>query len=174
MNGPRVQLGRALRGRVGADTHRALTRAARRGARRLGLGSAAIGIRLVDDAEMIDLHRRHLGTAVPTDVLSFPGEAIGLEANADEGSPNERDDEPAFASAGDIAIDWDQVERQAEGSDPGARACEAMSLLVHGLCHLVGHDHATPAQARRMLAAERQVARAVDLGHIRRDYRRRR
>lgn len=171
MSGVRIGLARGLRGRIDGDTRRALARAARRGARRLGFDPGAIAVRLIDDAEMIELHRRHLGTAVPTDVLSFVGDALGEAAFDDDDDAPEI---PMPTSIGDIAIDWDQVERQAEAADAGALAREATSLLVHGLCHLAGHDHGTPAEARRMLAAERRVARAVGLDALRRDYGRRR
>jgi len=38
---------------------------------------------------------------------------------------------------------------------------ELARLLIHGVLHLLGHDHLRPAEARRMRAEERRVARAL-------------
>jgi probable rRNA maturation factor len=151
-----VQIDRRVRGAVDAEARRALARVARAAGRRLGFSSAelaGLGLRLVDDATITELCRVHLGDAHVTDVLSFPA-----------------GDDPFFACAGDIAIDWAQVQRQASAPGVRARAQEATQLLVHGLAHLAGHDHGTRAQARRMLRAERAAARAAGLAPPRRSY----
>jgi probable rRNA maturation factor len=154
----RVAIEPALRGRVPASVVRRLVRVARRGAARLGLakGGATLGVRLVDDAAMIELQRRHLGTAVPTDVLSFPPVELPFA-----------EDRPA---AGDVAIDWDQVMRQASAPSVAAWTEEAAQLLVHGLAHLAGHDHDTPAHARKMLFAEIRAARTAGITTPHRPY----
>lgn len=124
---------------VGRDLRRRLGAIATRAGRRLGLSTAQLrmlGVRIVGDATMIDLHRRHLGSARPTDVLSFPADDAGL---------------------GDIAIDWPQVCRQAQGDV----LAEAAQLVVHGLVHLIGHDHGCRPDARRMFRAERRAARSA-------------
>ena len=156
----RVAIEPSLRGRIPGAVVRRLVAVARRGAARLGLakGGAMLGVRLVDDAAMIELHRRHLGTAVPTDVLSFPP----LEL------PTFDDD--ARTAAGDVAIDWDQVLRQAPWPSVEAWTEEAAQLLVHGLAHLAGHDHDTRARARKMLRAEIRAARTARIGAPRRPY----
>jgi probable rRNA maturation factor len=155
----RIAVDASLRGRVPAIVVRTLARVARRGAARLGLGQGLVGVRLVDDAVMIELHRRHLGTAVPTDVLSFPPLSLPF-ADGDLRRPD----------AGDIAIDWEQVIRQAPA--PGLAACveEAAQLVVHGLAHLAGHDHDVAPRARRMERAEIRAARTAGIGVPRRQY----
>lgn len=157
----RVAVDASLRGRVPAIVVRTLERVARRGAARLGLGQGLVGVRIVDDAVMIELHRRHLGSAIPTDVLSFP--SVDLPLADDETRPH----------AGDIAIDWDQVLRQAP--TPALAACieEAAQLVVHGLAHLAGHDHDAPPRARKMARAEIRAARTARIGEPRRPYARR-
>lgn len=129
---------------LGRDTIRRLGTIAARAGRRLGMSTAhlrSLGVRIVGDTTMIELHRRHLGTAKPTDVLSFESE--------DPEHP------------GDIAIDWDQVRRQAIVKVEAGLCDEAEQLVIHGLAHLVGHDHARRADARRMLRAERAAARSA-------------
>ncbi|HET6584234.1 MAG TPA: rRNA maturation RNase YbeY [Nannocystaceae bacterium] len=157
----RVVVDRALGRRVPAATVQRITRVARRAAARLGLarGGAVLGIRIVDDAAMIELHRRHLGTAEPTDVLSFP--ALELPFAADDG------ERPA---AGDIAIDWDQLVRQSAGWGALAWTREAEQLVVHGIAHLAGHDHDTRARARRMARAELRAARTAGVAAQERPY----
>ena len=150
-----VRVDRSVRASIDGDARRLLARVARRAAHRLGFSSAEIdglGLRIVDDATISELCRDHLGDAHVTDVLSFP--AL---------------DDPFDASAGDIAIDWQQVQRQAFGG-PRAWADEAAQLLVHGLAHLAGHDHDEPGAAQRMLAAERLAARAAGIAPPRRPY----
>ena len=128
----------------GHATLRRLGLVAARAGRRLGLSTAdlrSLGIRIVGDTAMIELHRRHLGTARPTDVLSFE---------------SDYPDHP-----GDIAIDWDQVRRQALANSAAGLCVEAEQLVIHGIAHLVGHDHGRRADARRMLRAERAAARSA-------------
>ncbi len=157
----RVAVDASLRGRVPALVVRTLERVARRGAARLGLGQGIVGVRLVDDAVMIELHRRHLGSAVATDVLSFPPVSLPLL------------DEDVRPHAGDIAIDWAQVIRQAPAPVLGAWIEEAAQLVVHGLAHLAGHDHDAPPRARKMARAEIRAARTAGIGEPRRPYARR-
>jgi len=154
----RVAIEPALRGRIPAEVVHRLVAVARRAAARLGLGKggAMLGVRLVDDAVMIELHRRHLGSAVVTDVLSFP--------------PIELPFADARPAAGDVAIDWDQVMRQSPAASLAAWTEEAAQLLVHGLAHLAGHDHDTRARARKMLRAEMRAARTARITPPRRPY----
>jgi probable rRNA maturation factor len=154
----RLQVDRDVAAAVGLGTRRRLVAVATRAGRRLGLATASLrtlGLRVVGDATMIELHRRHLGTAVPTDVLSFPGDDDG---DGDGDGDSDGDDEVGI---GDIAIDWDQVRRQAMLAGPEGWCDEAAQLVVHGLAHLVGHDHARRPEGRRMLRAEIRAARSA-------------
>lgn len=152
----RLHIDDELRGDIDGDVQRLLVRVVRTAGRRLGFSRAeldGLGLRLVGDATITELCRVHLGDAHVTDVLSFPG-----------------GDDPFAPSAGDIAIDWSQVQRQATVQGARGWAQEAAQLLVHGLVHLAGHDHGTRSEARRMLRAERVAARAAGLPTPRRSY----
>jgi probable rRNA maturation factor len=161
-----VRVDRSVRASIDGDARRLLARVARRAAHRLGFSAAEIaglGLRIVDDAVITELCRDHLGDAHVTDVLSFPGiELPGAVADR----PRRSSSTPL---AGDIAIDWEQVQRQAPGGRLGWLH-EAAQLLVHGLAHLAGHDHDEPRAAQRMLAAERTAARAAGIAPPRRPY----
>jgi len=87
--------------------------------------------RITTDKEVRELNRRFRGEDRPTDVLSFPsGDALG--------------------SLGDIAIAWPYASRQAAliGHPPET---ELRILLLHGLLHLLGHDHETDGGRMRRL-----------------------
>lgn len=151
----RIQVDRDVALAVPPAVRRRLAQVATRAGRRVGLDSGAIhtlGLRIVGDAAMIELHRAYLGEAHATDVLSFPA-----------------DPEDGFG-VGDIAIDWDQVRRQAAVPGVWGWCDEAVQLVVHGLAHLVGHDHGRRPDARRMLRAERRAARSAAIAPPTRPY----
>jgi probable rRNA maturation factor len=91
-----------------------------------------LSLRITGDRELHRLNREFLGEDHPTDVLSFPSGVAG-----DGGY------------LGDLALSWPAVVRQAaeHGHPPEA---EAALLSVHGLLHLLGWDHAEPAEEREM------------------------
>ena len=79
----------------------------------------------VDDRTMSEYHGRYVGVPKSTDVLSFP---------ADDLDPSgERD-------LGDVVICTDQAARQARRADR-RYTLELEVLALHGLLHLLGHDH---------------------------------
>lgn len=117
---------------------------------------STLNLRFVGDREMTAIHGRFLGEEKPTDVLSFEGTALPGESN-----------EPPL---GDMVINWHAVLRQAEAATWDAWGREAANLAIHGFTHLLGHDHKTRTEARRMLRVERRVARGHGLGPIHRPY----
>lgn len=156
----RVQIDAPVRRRVPPALVRTLERELVRAARRMGVRSdelRGLGLRIVGDEAMRRLNARHLGEDRPTDVLSFPA------AEALPGSPE-------AAGLGDLVIDWDAVGRQAASTDPADMLNETLSLVIHGLAHLVGHDHDAPGPARRMLRDEQRSARSIGLGRLHRPY----
>ena len=163
----------ALAQRVERATVRALDRRLRRAARRIGVAGAelpGVSVAIVDDPEIQRLNGEHMGKDRPTDVLSFPARPPGPEG-----------DEMAALGVplGDIVLCWDAVLRQAAarlapGADPAALARaaldEATVLAIHGLCHLLGHDHAVRSEGRAMHRRERRGLRAARVADIPRPY----
>lgn len=121
-----------------------LVRAATRAA--LGVGKAPSGaslsVALAGDAALRRLNRTFLGQDYATDVLSFPAQ----EADG--------------RYLGDIAISVPRARAQARAGGHPLRA-ELQLLVVHGVLHLLGHDHARPADRRRMWAAQARALRAL-------------
>ena len=104
-----------------------------------------VGIRLTDDAEQRALNRDYRGQDKPTNVLSFPG--------VDPGMPREPG-QPLLL--GDVVVALETTVREA---DEFGRTVEAhlAHLIVHGVLHLLGHDHLDDAEAAAMEALETRV-----------------
>ena len=113
----------------------ALERAIAWACRRLGIGRAMVGLVVVGPEEMARINGEHRGKPEPTDVLAFPvdGPEV-LEGWPADGPPPE---------LGDVVICPDAAE------EPLA------TLAIHGLLHLVGHDH--EADGGEMLALQDEL-----------------
>jgi probable rRNA maturation factor len=99
---------------------------------------------LSDDASLHALNRRFLGIDAPTDVLAFADDTRGPFAGGATGFPR---------YLGDVVISVERAAAQAE--EVGGTLTQELQLLtVHGVLHLLGHDHAEPAEKARMWAAQ--------------------
>ena len=114
---------------------------------------AELSILLVDEETMADYHVRFMDLTGPTDVMSFPMDE--LRAPAD-------DEEPPLGLLGDIVLCPTVTARQAaeNGREPDA---EAEYLLIHGLLHLLGHDHAEPEEKAVMFGLNDKIIAAWEL-----------
>jgi probable rRNA maturation factor len=99
-----------------------------------------------DDEEIRVLNRDYRRHDRATDVLSFH-----LQELAGEGDPA-----GDGVELGDIVISVETAKRRAHGK---RLVSELERLAVHGLCHLFGHDHKKPAEAKLMFALERRLRR---------------
>jgi probable rRNA maturation factor len=91
------------------------------------------------------LNRQFAGEEHATDVLSFPD-----WTNGDEG----------LRYFGDVVIAVPVAEAQANAA--GHDLSDEMALLaVHGVLHLLGHDHAGRAERAKMEAAQREILAAL-------------
>jgi probable rRNA maturation factor len=104
---------------------------------------------LVGDEAIRALNRDYREVDRPTDVLSFP------LADAAE-----RDDPAREVFLGEIYVSFETARAQARASGR-AFAREVAHLAVHGLLHLLGRDHGTPAARRRMTAEETRLLRLL-------------
>lgn len=103
-----------------------------------------VGITLVDEARMTDLHVEWMHEPGATDVLSFP---------MDELRPPEADEQAEPGHLGDIVLCPDFAARQAAAR--GRTLDEELQfLVVHGMLHLLGHDHATQEEYDEMFALQ--------------------
>jgi probable rRNA maturation factor len=86
--------------------------------------NATVSVAFVSDRRIAALNREHLGHTGPTDVISFAFEPVG----------------PAFEVVGDVYIAPDVARKNARAHGRGVRE-ELLRLVVHGVLHVVGHDH---------------------------------
>jgi rRNA maturation RNase YbeY len=116
-----------------------------------------LSVALVGDEEMRALNARYRRIDRPTDVLAF---AIRESAGASK-SLRGRTPGRGAALLGDVVISVDTAARQAQRRGV-ALADEVRTLLAHGVLHLLGYDHErSPAEARRMFAAQRRLVRGL-------------
>lgn len=106
--------------------------------RSLKLPRAELSVLLCDDATIHELNRDYRKKNKPTDVLAFAMR---------EGE----DGHLAGDLLGDVIISLETATRQAKERGVVTRD-EVMMLLAHGLLHLLGWDHQTDADDRRMRA----------------------
>ncbi len=107
-----------------------------------GVSEAELGVLVTGDETVHDLNRRYAGEDKPTDVLSF-----SLQEGEEFASPD------AVLRLGEVIISYPTAERQAsEAARPVED--EVAHLLVHGVLHLLGYDHAEPDEEREMRARE--------------------
>ena len=108
---------------------------------------AELSILLVDEKTMADYHLRFMDLPGPTDVLSFP---------MDELRPPGDGEEPPLGLLGDVVLCPSVTAAQAaeNGRTPEG---EADYLLVHGLLHLLGFDHAEAEEEKEMFELQRTL-----------------
>ena len=121
---------------------------------RRGGHTIVVGLRFVDVDEMAGLNESHLGQAGPTDVLSFPIDGDPSATRDGAATPGGPDAPPWLL--GDVVI----CPEVAAANAPGHAVTyddELALLVVHGLLHLVGRDHADDDERRAMQALERDL-----------------
>jgi probable rRNA maturation factor len=98
-----------------------------------------VSLLLTGDAAIRELNRAWRGKDRPTNVLSF-------RANPPAGLPGPR-------SLGDVVLAFETVAQEA-AAEGKTLADHVAHLIVHGVLHLLGHDHETEAEAEAMEALE--------------------
>lgn len=117
---------------VPAERLRAAARAVVRAEGYPGVGPAELTLVVTDDSGIQSLNRDFLGSDVPTDVLAF--------AALEDGGPFIAAPE-AGGYLGDVIVSYPRAVAQAQeqGHSPEQ---ELTLLVVHGVLHLLGYDHA--------------------------------
>lgn len=105
-------------------------------------GDRALSLKITGDDEIRALNRNYLGKDTPTDVLSFP---IPFDHP-----------ESGVSYLGDIVISLPTASRQAESAGHAVED-EIQLLLVHGILHLLGYDHATLEEKAKMWTQQDKI-----------------
>lgn len=114
---------------------------------------AELAVVLSDDAAVRRLNRDHRGRDRATNVLSFPLAGAPLRPAA-PASPRPVPDAPLMLGDVVLALGTVVAESRAHGIPVAEHASH---LVVHGVLHLLGHDHGTDAEAARMEALEAAI-----------------
>ncbi|TCP54900.1 putative rRNA maturation factor [Tamaricihabitans halophyticus] len=117
---------------------------------RMGVSPLAeLSIALVELDTMSDLHRQYMELDGPTDVLAFPMDELEAARRPDAA-------EASGALLGDIVLCPAYAKDQARTAGHALLA-ELHLLTVHGVLHLLGYDHAEPAEEREMFTLQRRI-----------------
>lgn len=110
---------------------------------------AELSLLLVERSVMADLHEQWMDLPGPTDVMSFPMDELDTARRPDaaESGPN---------LLGDIVLCPDFAREQARKAGHGLMD-ELHLLTVHGVLHLLGYDHAEPAEEREMFTLQKRI-----------------
>jgi probable rRNA maturation factor len=136
---------------AGAALRLDLSRLRKRGAaalRAVGRARDELTLSLVLDAEIRELNRDYRDKPRATDVLSFS--LLEGEETSHRGQ-----------LLGDVVISVDTARKQAREQRRSLDDVVA-KLLIHGVLHIIGHDHERDDEARAMRAEERRLWRAVN------------
>ena len=113
----------------------------------VGHRGSELSVALVDDREIRKLNGEWRGKKRSTDVLSFS--LLEGEGSLHRGR-----------LLGDVIISVETAARQAARRHRGLDE-EIARLLIHGLLHILGHDHEDPDEAKVMRAEQRRLWRAL-------------
>ena len=103
---------------------------------------AELTLVLTDDEQLHQLNHEFLGVDAPTDVLSFPSGDIDPDTQA--------------LYLGDILISYPRAQAQSQaGGHPVEN--ELQLLVVHGVLHLLGYDHAEEGEKAEMWRAQAEI-----------------
>lgn len=109
----------------------------------LGVSSEVdLTIIFTDDRRIRKLNAQFLGLDEPTDVLSFPADFT----DPDSGHPY----------LGDVVISIPRAQAQAAENQTSVQE-ELLLLVVHGVLHLLGYDHASEEDQARMWTAQSEI-----------------
>lgn len=105
-------------------------------------GDAELSIVLGDDAMLQSLNRQFRNKDRPTNVLSFPADDLPAD-----GAPR---------LLGDVVLALETIHREA--ADQGKSLADHFQhLCVHGMLHLLGHDHEADNEAKAMESLEIEI-----------------
>jgi probable rRNA maturation factor len=110
---------------------------------------AELSILLVDVEAMSELHLKWMDEPGPTDVMSFPMDELDTARRPDDSGPG-----PALL--GDVVLCPAVATQQA--TEAGHVLDDELHLLtVHGILHLLGYDHAEPAEEKAMFRLQNEL-----------------
>ena len=110
------------------------------------LTSSGLTVVITGDEQLAILNHQFRGIQSPTDVLSFPADEI--------------DPDSGERYLGDVLVSLPRAQAQAAA---GGHAVidELQLLIVHGVLHLLGYDHAEEPDKTKMWSVQTEVLRLL-------------
>ncbi|MCU1497493.1 MAG: putative rRNA maturation factor YbeY [Acidimicrobiales bacterium] len=123
-------------------------------------GDAELAVLFVDEATITQLNGTFMGQDGPTDVLAFPIDddevVVGRSPDGSTTGPDREPPSDVPLLLGDVVICPTVAARNAP-THAGTYEDELALLVVHGILHVLGHDHADPQETALMQAREREL-----------------
>jgi len=114
----------------------------------LGVSDYQFSVVIEDNKKITDLNRQFRGINEPTDVLAFPSNIV--------------DQETGQKYLGDIIISSPIAQKQAEAYGNTLND-EILTLITHGILHLLGHDHIVEDDRQKMFSIQKEVLLKVGI-----------
>ncbi len=126
-----------------------------------GTAGGELSLSFVDEEVMAELNQRYLDGEGPTDVLAFPidtddGVGVGRSPDGSTAGPDRDPVSDLPMLLGDVVI-CPAVAAANAPTHAGTYDDEIALLVVHGILHVLGMDHADPEQAAAMQVRERAL-----------------
>lgn len=121
--------------------------------------NAELGLVITSQQRVQELNQKYLGRDEPTDVLAFYMIPTAEETEAD--LPPFVTPPDGVLHLGEVIISYPQAVIQAEERQHSVKR-ELAILIIHGVLHLLGYDHAEPEPARQMSARETEILGSVE------------
>jgi probable rRNA maturation factor len=110
--------------------------------------ASEVSIVIDNSAKLQELNNQFLGIDAPTDVLSFPSDEV--------------DPDSGIGYLGDIILSLPKAQAQAEEAGHAPEA-EIQLLIVHGMLHLLGYDHAEQDEKQEMWEHQKAILSDLDV-----------
>ena len=127
-----------------------------------GVGFGHLDIFFVSADTIAELNSEHMESSGPTDVLAFPMDApqlVGPTSNVQVPKL-----EGVDVHLGDIVICYEVAAKQAP-HHAGTIQAELSLLVIHGVLHILGHDHAVEDERVLMQSRERLHLHGLGFDH---------
>jgi probable rRNA maturation factor len=115
----------------------------------LSVSKASLTILITSDERIQTLNHKFREVDAPTDVLAFPAGYI--------------DPESKRTYLGDVIISYQMAARQAEQRDHSVNV-EIQLLVIHGILHLLGYDHADVNERQQMWEVKAAILDKLSIG----------
>lgn len=125
-------------------------------------GGVELSVMFIDEQAMADLNSQYMGKSGPTDVLAFPIDATELVISQGPGAITHSPSQSQYDTSdiplllGDVLI-CPSVAHAQSATHAGAYDDELALLLVHGILHILGHDHEIEVDAQIMRNRELDI-----------------